>query len=186
MATKKSKNNAKSGRGIYISPVLVGMTREQHESVKAAAARAQRSVAEWARATLLAASAEVAMHQGGEKNWVNKLGEHLSQRAADVVDGVDPITLLYQQGHQDLTQFAHMGQLAIECSRIEKQLAAMADSLQMTPEKLRETMSVLMFRLEKDAGPFDAVEFFKAMAESERSARYGKTATTAGPFGKTL
>lgn len=57
MSSKKS--SASNGRGIYTAPILVGLTPEQHESVKNTAKKAQRSVGEWARIVLTDASSGI-------------------------------------------------------------------------------------------------------------------------------
>lgn len=50
--------NGSGGRGQYDAPILIGLTAEQRAAVQAAATRAQRSVGDWARLTLLAAAEE--------------------------------------------------------------------------------------------------------------------------------
>lgn len=56
MRNKSSKRaeskSSHRGRGAYTSPILVGLTPEQHEIVKSAATRDHRSVGEWARLVL--------------------------------------------------------------------------------------------------------------------------------------
>ena len=53
---RKAPTPPSGGRGKYTSPILVGLTEEQRDAIKAAAARDHRTLADWARLVLLRAA----------------------------------------------------------------------------------------------------------------------------------
>ena len=54
--TPRAKNLTAAGRGQYTAPILVGLTPEQRDLVRAAAERDHRPVVAWARLALLDAA----------------------------------------------------------------------------------------------------------------------------------
>ncbi len=56
MTTKKQKETRTAERGIYLYPILVGLTFEQREQIKRTAKAAGVTVGEWAREKLIRAA----------------------------------------------------------------------------------------------------------------------------------